>query len=159
MFNNSSYFRFSHLFLTLTFSSTLFSLHSFQIRVCLYQNSTRIDPSYSDLFKPLTRALIPFPKDTKFLISISVYKDVERVALDVLVKLMGAKLSHSFSRENTHLLCQYQTVIDHTNTHVSNKTTTKALSYYLGIICLTFLSFSTGRQVQQSDGLCEENGL
>jgi hypothetical protein len=112
--------------------------HHHQVYVCLDRN-IRLDPSKRThpLFEPQRTSIKQFPQPTattttttsssssssssssqtnsSFMMSISLYKDLDRFVLNVLVKLMGAKLSENFSRKNSHLICQYQTV--HTCMH------------------------------------------
>ncbi|KAI8901285.1 hypothetical protein BC833DRAFT_655593 [Globomyces pollinis-pini] len=97
----------------------------FWIERCI-QTSSLVPIDQSILFKP-TKVPLPLTSFQNLVIGISGYQDVERLWINRMATLMGAKFTETFSRKNTHLIRNPEVP--------SNTKTIKALEW--GVPCVS----------------------
>ncbi|KAK1748774.1 BRCT domain-containing protein [Skeletonema marinoi] len=81
---------------------------------CIQEGYVYNPIQYPKLFQPQTYHLRLFPKDTKFLVSVTGFVDASRYGIIWMLRSLGAEYTDSLKAKNTHLIC-CRTVNDENN--------------------------------------------
>jgi len=84
------------------------------ITSCIQEGYVYNPIQYPKLFQPQTYHLRLFPKDTKFLVSVTGFVDASRYGIIWMLRSLGAEYTDSLKAKNTHLIC-CRTVNDENN--------------------------------------------
>jgi len=86
------------------------------ITACIQEGYVYNPTQYPKLFQPQTYPLRLFPKNTKFLVSVTGFVDASRYGIIWMLRSLGAEYTDSLKAKNTHLIC-CTTVNDENNNH------------------------------------------
>jgi len=75
------------------------------ITACIQEGYLYNPTQYPKLFQPQTYHLRLFPKDTKFLVSVTGFVDASRYGIIWMLRSLGAEYTDSLKAKNTHLIC------------------------------------------------------
>lgn len=75
------------------------------VTACIQEGYVYNPIQYPKLFQPQTYHLRLFPKDTKFLVSVTGFVDASRYGIIWMLRSLGAEYTDSLKAKNTHLIC------------------------------------------------------
>ena len=87
------------------------------ITACIQEGYVYNPTEYPKLFQPQTYHLQLFPKETKFLVSVTGFIDASRYGIIWMLRSLGAEYTDSLKAKNTHLICCTTVNNDENNNH------------------------------------------
>ena len=86
-------------------SSLIEPVNPIWITACIEERYVYNPTQYPVLFQPQTYQLRLFPKDTKFLVSVTGFVDASRYGIIWMLRSLGAEYTDNLKAKNTHLIC------------------------------------------------------